>query len=331
MLKTDREKLFAQLNVFNKNSITPSLIIVYAIMILVFSLINPQFFSIGNFKGILATLSVAGIMAVGLTTVTISGNFDMSIGSTFGLTVVLVAKLFNIKGYTVPIPLIILAGLMVGLVIGLINGFFVTKIGINSIITTLATLAIFRGLTFYFSLNNISIPKEAFLVLGRYFVFNVIALPFIYFLVILIGFYVFLRFSRHGRNMYLVGANSSAARLAGVNISKTQFLPYIIAGLTASLGGIINAAQVGFANSTFGTGYEFRILTICVLGGISLVGGRGTLVGVFIATLIIGSISNGLALIDVPIAWRDAFTGIILIAAILIDSIRVSKRERLKL
>ena len=331
MLKTDRENLFAQLNVFNKNSITPSLIIVYAIMILVFSLINPQFFSIGNFKGILATLSVVGIMAVGLTTVTISGNFDMSIGSTFGLTVVVVAKLFNIKGYTVPIPLIILAGLMVGLVIGLINGFFVTKIGINSIITTLATLAIFRGLTFYFSLNNISIPKEAFLVLGRYFVFNVIALPFIYFLVILIAFYIFLRFSRHGRNMYLVGANSSAARLAGVNISKTQFLPYIIAGLTASLGGIINAAQVGFANSTFGTGYEFRILTICVLGGISLVGGRGTLVGVFIATLIIGSISNGLALIDVPIAWRDAFTGIILIAAILIDSIRVTKRERLKL
>lgn len=208
MAKINTEKFLSQVNVFSKNSITPSLVVVYAIMILIFSLINHQFFSIGNFKGILATLSVSGIMAVGLSTVVISGNFDMSIGSIFGLTVVIVAKLFNLKGYTIPIPVIILIGLMVGLVIGVINGFFVTVVGINSIITTLATLAIFRGLTFYFSLNNISIPKEAFLITGRYFVFKIIPLPFIYFILILAAFYIFLRFSRHGRNMYLVGANN---------------------------------------------------------------------------------------------------------------------------
>ena len=113
-----------------------------------------------------------------------------------------------------------------------------------------------------------------------------------------------------------------AARLAGVSIAKTQFLPFIIAGLLAALAGIINASQIGFANSTFGTGYEFRILTIVVLGGISLSGGKGTLIGVLIATLIVGSISNGLALIDVPINWRDAFLGIILIAAISVDSLQ---------
>lgn len=327
----NRQKILSNLNIFNKNSIAPSLVVVYIVMTLIFALINPRFFSLGNYKGIFATFSIAGIMAVGLTAVIISGNFDMSIGSIFGLSVVVVAKLFNLKGYTVPIPVIILAGLMVGLIIGLINGFFVTKVGINSIITTLATLAIFRGLTFYYSLKNISIPKEAFLVLGRYFVFGLIPLPFIYFILALIAFYIFLRFSRHGRNMYLVGANSSAARLAGINVSKTQFLPFIISGLAGSMGGVITAAQVGFANATFGNGYEFRILTICVLGGISLSGGRGTLVGVLIAALIIGSISNGLALIDVPINWRDAFTGIILIAAILIDSIRVARRERLRL
>jgi len=326
-----REKILNQLNIFNKNSIAPSLVLVYVLMIILFTLINPRFFSLGNFKGIFATFSIAGIMAVGLSTVVISGNFDMSIGSIFGLSAVIVAKLFNIDGFTVPIPVIILAALLCGLVIGAINGFFVTKVGINSIITTLATLAIFRGISFYFSLENISIPKEAFLILGRYFVFGFLPLPFIYFIVALIAGYIFLRFSRHGRNIYLVGANSSASRLAGINISKTQFLPFIISGLTASMGGIITAAQVGFTNATFGNGYEFRILTICVLGGISLIGGRGTLIGVFVAALIIGSISNGLALIDIPINWRDAFTGIILIAAILIDSFRVSRRERLKL
>ena len=330
-LNNSRQKILGAINIFNKNSIAPSLVLVYIIMIVFFSLINPRFFSLGNFKGIFATFSIAGVMAVGLSAVIISGNFDLSIGSIFGLTVVLVAKLFNLPGYSIPIPVIIIAGLLVGLVIGAINGFFVTKVGINSIITTLATLAIFRGLTFYYSLKHISIPKEAFLILGRYFVFGVIPLPFIYFIIILVGFYLFFRWSRHGRNMYLVGANLSAARLAGININKTQFLPFIISGVTASLGGVITAAQVGFANATFGNGYEFRILTICVLGGISLVGGRGTLIGVLVSALIIGSISNGLALIDIPINWREAFTGIILIGAILIDSIRVSRRERLKL
>lgn len=331
MAKKRREKILSQINVFKKNSITPSLIVVYAIMILIFTLINPRFITITNLKGILAILSITGVMAVGLSTVMLTGNFDLSVGSIFGLTVVVVAKLFNLKGYTVPIPVIILAGIMVGLVIGVINGLLVTKIGINSIISTLGTLAIFRGLTFYFSLENISIPKEAFLNIGRYFIGGIVPLPFIYYIVILVFAYIFLRFTRHGRNMYLVGASVSAARLAGINISKTQFLPFILSGVTAAIGGVINAAQVGFANATFGTGFEFKILTICVLGGISLIGGRGTLIGVFVAALIIGSISNGLALIDIPINWREAFVGIILIGAILIDSIRVARKGRLKI
>jgi len=326
MIKEKQGKLLSRLNVFNSNSVTPSLIVVYILMILFFSMINPRFFSFGNFRVIMASLAISGIVAVGLTPVVVSGNFDISIGSTFGLAVVVVAKLFNIPDVTIPIPIIILAGLSVGAIIGFVNGILVTKVGINSIIVTLGTLAIFRGLTFYWSLDNISIPKEAFLLLGRYFVFDFIALPFVYFVLLLIAGYLLLRYTLTGRNIYLVGANSTAARLAGINIQKTQFLPFMISGIMAALGGVVNAAQVGFANSTFGTGYEFKILTIVVLGGISLNGGRGTLTGVFIATLIIGSISNGLALIDVPINWRDAFIGIILIVAILIDSLQHQMR-----
>ena len=318
--------LLSRLNIFNKSSITPSLIVVYALMVLIFSLVNPRFFSVGNFKAIMASLAVSGIVAVGLTPVVLTGNFDISIGSIFGLTVVVVAKLFNVAG-GVPIPVIILAGLAVGLIIGVINGLLVTRIGINSIIVTLGTLAIFRGLTFYWSLSNISIPKEAFLQIGRYFLFNVIPLPFVYFIAALVAGGLLLKYTRGGRNMYLVGANANAARLAGIRIKRTQFIPFIISGLMAALGGVINAAQVGFANSTFGTGYEFKILTIVVLGGISLKGGRGALAGVFFATLIIGSISNGLALIDIPINWRDAFIGMILIVAILVDSVKLQLRS----
>jgi ribose transport system permease protein len=325
---TERQRgreLSSRLNVFNRSSITPSLVVVYAAMVLIFSLVNPRFFSVGNFKAIMASLAVSGIVAVGLTPVVLTGNFDISIGSIFGLTVVVVAKLFNVAG-GIPIPVIMLAGLAVGLVIGVVNGILVTRIGINSIIVTLGTLAVFRGLTFYWSLSNISIPKEAFLQIGRYFLFDVIPLPFVYFLVALLIGGLLLKYTRGGRNMYLVGANPNAARLAGIAIRRTQFIPFVISGLMAALGGVINAAQVGFANSTFGTGYEFKILTIVVLGGISLKGGRGALAGVFFATLIIGSISNGLALVDIPINWRDAFIGMILIVAILVDSVKLQLR-----
>jgi len=322
MIRGKRASILSRISVSGKNSIILSLIVVYGIMILVFSLINPRFFSVVNFKAIMASLAISGIVAVGLTPVVLAGNFDISIGSIFGLAMVVVAKLFNIPGVVIPIPLIVLAGLMVGVVIGAVNGFLVTKVGINSIIVTLGTLAIFRGLTFYYSLDNISIPKEAFLRIGRYFLFDVIPLPFIYFLVLLAVGYFLLRYSRLGRDMHLVGANSTAARLAGIKIRKTQYLSFLISGIMAALGGVINAAQVGFANSTFGTGYEFKILTIVVLGGISLNGGRGSLIGVFVATLIIGSISNGLALIDIPINWRDAFIGFILISGILVDSVQ---------
>jgi ribose transport system permease protein len=311
-----------RITLFGRDSVTPSLAIVYALMVLVFSLINPRFFSLGNSKAIMASLAISGIVAVGLTPVILTRNFDISIGSIFGLSMVVVAKLFNIRGTSFPIVVIMLAGLSVGVVIGAINGFLITKVGINSIIVTLGTLAIFRGLTFFWSLDNISIPKEAFLRLGRHFVFGVIPLPFIYFIVLLAIGYFLLRYTPTGRKMYLVGANPTAARLAGIRIRRSQFIPFIISGLMAALGGVVNASQVGFANSTFGTGYEFKILTIVVLGGISLNGGRGTLPGVFFATLIIGSISNGLALIDIPINWRDAFIGIILIVAISVDSLQ---------
>jgi len=325
----DRNRVFFyRLNPLTARSIEPALAVVYFLMVLVFSLVNPQFFSFVNFKAIMASSAIAGVAAIGLTPVVLTGNFDMSIGSTFGLAMVVVAKLFNVSEVTIPVAFIIFAALATGALIGAFNALLVTVVKINSIIVTLGTLAIFRGLTFYWSLNNISIPKEVFLQFGRYFLFDTIPLPFIYFIFLLIIGYFLLKNTRAGRNMYLVGANVKAARLAGVDILRAQFLPFVLAGLLAALAGIINAAQVGFANSTFGTGYEFRILTIVVLGGISLTGGKGSLVGVFISTLIVGSISNGLALVDVPINWRDAFLGIILIVAISVDSLQQQFKAR---
>jgi len=330
MNNLSRKNFLETINVFNKNSMTPTLIVVYALMIILFFSINPLYVSIANIKSIFANLTIAGIMAIGLTTVILAGNFDLSVGSVLGVSAIVCAKLYNIEGIAIPLPVVILAAIAVGVVIGALNGFLVSFVGINSIITTLGTLAIFRGLAYIYATETARIYYKPFIFMGRGYVAEFIPITFIYFIAILVLVYLALRFTRFGRNIYQVGANNTAARLAGISVRKTAFYTFIISGVTSAIGGMIMASQLAFAQGEFGLGYEFRVLTICVLAGISLAGGRGTLVGVLVATLILGSISNGLALADVPIDWRDAFQGIILIAAILIDSIRVRRRELLR-
>ena len=318
------------INVFNKKSMTPTLILVYAVMIVLFSSINPLYISLENIKGIMANLTITGIMAVGLTTVMLTGNFDISVGSVLGVSAIICAKLYNIEGLDLPLFVVILAGIAAGAAIGALNGFLVTVVGINSIITTLGTLSVFRGFAYLFAAETARIYYKPFISLGRGYLFGNIPNTMVYFIVLLVIMYLVLRFTKFGRNIYQVGANKEAARLAGVSIKKTTFFSFVISGVTAAIGGILMASQLAFAQGEFGGGFEFKILTICVLAGISLAGGRGTLVGVLIATLILGSISNGLALTKVPIDWRDAFQGIILIAAILIDSIRVRREQLLR-
>jgi ribose transport system permease protein len=329
-MSENNQKFWSKINFFNKNSMAPSLLLIYALMIVIFSSINPLFVTVSNFKSILSNMGIFGIMAVGLSLVMITGNFDMSVGSILGISAVVAAKLFNIPGVVIPIPVVILISIATGALVGALNGFIVTYIGINSVITTLGTLAIIRGLAFVYATEPSLINNEAFIKIGRGYIFKIIPQSFIYMIVILFLMYLVLRFTKFGRDIYQAGSNQNAARLAGVNVKRTQFLAFIASGVAASIGGIIMASQLAFAQGEFGLGAEFSVLTICVLGGISLVGGRGTLVSVLVSIFILGSISNGLALIRVPVEWRDAFQGIILIAAILIDSIRMRKRELLK-
>ena len=318
------------INVFNKKSMTPTLILVYAVMIVLFSSINPLYISLENIKGIMANLTITGIMAVGLTTVMLTGNFDISVGSVLGVSAIICAKLYNIEGLDLPLFVVILAGIAAGAAIGALNGFLVTVVGINSIITTLGTLSVFRGFAYLFATETARIYYKPFIFVGRGYVFGNIPVTMLYFLGLLVLVYLILRFTRFGRNIYQVGANADAARLAGVSVKKTTFYTFMISGATAGLGGVVMASQLAFAQGEFGLGFEFKILTICVLAGISLAGGRGTLVGVLVATFILGSISNGLALTKVPIDWREAFQGIILIAAIMVDSIRVRREQLLR-
>jgi ribose transport system permease protein len=240
------------------------------------------------------------------------------------------AKLFNIPNVEIPLPLVIIIVIFIGAIIGAINGFFVTVVGLNSIITTLGTLAIFRGLCYVYGLEPLTISNQTFTYIGRGYILKNIPLSFFYMTVIFIIGYLALRFTVFGRKVYLVGANLESAILSGIQFKKIQFTTFIISGATAAISGILLTSQLNYAQGEFGLGYEFKILTICVLGGISLMGGRGTLVGVIVATFILGSIASGLALIGMPLNWREAIHGGILIMAILIDSFRLRRRELLR-
>jgi len=321
---------WSRLNIFKIASITPSLLIIYGAMILFFSILNPLYVSGANLKSVFSNLGISGIMAAGLSIVVLTGNFDLSVESILGIGAIVSAKLFNIPGVHIPIPIVILIALLAGAAIGALNGFLVSYVGINSIITTLGTLAIFRGLSYLYATEQSLIGYKPFIELGRGYLFKHIPLTFLYMIIVFVAIYLILKYTKFGRNIYSIGANTYASRLAGINTGRNVFFAFVISGVTAAMGGVLMASQLAFAQGAFGVGFVFKVLTIVVLGGISLAGGRGTLVGVFIATLIIGSISNGLSLVDVPVDWREAFQGIILIAAILVDSIRVRRRELLK-
>ncbi len=329
-INVNKKTGWQRLNIFKVNSIAPSLVIVFILMCVIFGSINPQFLSFVNFKTILSGLSVYGMMAVGLTFVVLTGNFDVSIGSIVGICSIVMAMMFNIEGVTIPIPVIILIGIVLGALVGSINGVLVAYVGINSVITTLGTLAILRGISLLLANKPALIADKFYVAMGRGFIEKTVPYSFVYLVAIFVIAYLLLRFTKFGRNIYQVGSNSGAARLAGIPVKRTQFLSFVVAGISCGITAFLMTSQAAFAQGEFGTGFEFTILTIVVLGGISLAGGRGTLVGVAAALLVINSIANGLTMIDIPVFWREAFNGVILITAILIDSIRVRRRELLK-
>jgi ribose/xylose/arabinose/galactoside ABC-type transport system permease subunit len=288
-----------------------------------FTILNPLFMDLKNYQTIATNAPIIGIVAIGLGTVILSGNVDLSVGSLAGLISVISAIL--LKNTQLSLTIIVIIGILIGIVIGAVNGFIVNYIGVNSIITTLGMWASLKGVSMILSSGTVYFNNQQFQQIGRGYFFKVIPNVFLFMIIILIIMYTVLRFTKFGRNIYLVGANTASARAVGINVKKTKFLTFLISSGFAAFAGIILASRFSGAAHDFGIGWEFRALTICIVGGISLSGGRGTMVGLFFALLILGSLSNGLTMINMPVNWRDFFEGGILLLAIIIDSMRVRR------
>jgi len=307
---------------------TPTLIGIYIVMLILFSLTSKNFLVIQNIKGIFNNFAVYGILAAGVTVVMIGGGFDLSVGSTAGLAGIVSAVLL-MKGITVPTPVVFLIAIAIGCIVGLINGLIITKVGINPIITTLGTLAIIRGVCYFWADLNPRILNVFVQNLGRIYIGNVFPITTVYIIVSFVILTLILKFTRFGRDLFTIGGNENLARLAGVPVDRIKIISYVISGFFCSMAGLLLISQLGSGRPEYGTGAELEVLTIIVLGGVVVGGGKGNFLGVFIALIIIQTISNGMVLLDVPVFMRTVVKGALLVLVIAIDALRNRKNLQL--
>lgn len=292
---------------------------IYALLIVALSLKSPYFLSVNNFLNILVAVSTIGIIAIAMTMVIVSGGLDLSVGSVVALTGVMVAQL----SHQMPIGAAAAIALVCGLVFGLFNGFAITRVGINPLIATLGTLSIARGLAFVFSGGlTQTIESEAFGFLGRGRIANIPFQVIVLALLTLVAVWV-MRSTVFGRSIYAIGGNAQASRLAGLPVLRLQTAVYVLSGLSAALGGLFLASQLGAGAPAAAAGIELSVIAAVILGGTSLSGGKGTIAGTLLGVLILGTLNNGLTLLNVSSYYQEIARGAVLLMAVSLDQIRL--------
>lgn len=318
---------------------TGALLVVLAALFTYFSIASPFFLNSENLINILQNVAVVGIIACPATLLLISGQFDLSVGSGVGFAgmfMAVAALAPGTGGVDLPLALnlqitsALVVAVLATLLVGFINAFCVTVIGINALITTLGTLAIFRGLTKvlgdgqsirienFGDLGVLRIPADGLPIIGVG-----IPLPVYIFAGIVVLFWAVLRYTVYGRSLYAIGASPAAARLAGIRTKRVIFIAFLLSALCVALAGLIRLSQVAVASVNSGLGIELSVVTAVVLGGASLSGGRGGIGGTVLAVLIVGVLANGLIQLNVPSFWIEVANGLLLLGAVTVDRLRV--------
>lgn len=304
------------------------LFVILAIFIVVFSVLNRQFLTAGNLMNILRQISMFGIVVVGYTMVMVSGGCDMSVGGQLALCGMFAATL-NVS-FGLPVAVCVILTLALGALFGFINGLLMTVFNIMPLIVTLGTMLFFQGASYIISGGSAIFGiSNSFKWIGQGTI-GPIPVPII--LVILIGIlgYVVLHKTYFGRQLYAMGGNPEAARLAGVSIKKYRLAVFTITGILAALAGVIMTARTGSAQPSAGASYPFDCMTAVVLGGVSFAGGSGSMLGAMMGVVIIGVLNNGMQLIGMDSNMISCVKGIVLLIAIGIDSMQYVRGKKSK-
>lgn len=297
------------------------LYIVFALLIGVFGVLNPIFVSRANIVNLLQQSSVACIAGVGMVFVMITGGIDLSIGSIIYLSSALCVMATN-AGAGLGVALLIAVG--AGAAVGAVNGFIIARLKLVPIIVTLAMMFIVRGLTLTITeikMQYFMNPVGDFIARSR--LLGAVPLIVVTMLVVVAAGQFVLKYSAFGRHLYAIGNNRVASMKSGIRVEQKTFLTYLLCGALAGLAGLIGGAQVGGVTTTYGSGMEFLVISACVLGGVSLFGGKGRVFpGAFVGVLIVMSIENGLVMAHANVYLYTVVRGIVIFLAVMVDCMR---------
>lgn len=318
-------------NMIKKNNIVSRLMkqkempIFLALFILcvVLSLSSEFFLTSKNILNVLRQFSVIAILAVGQALIIITGGIDLSVGSLVGLMGVITAIL---AGMGLPAWVVFIGVILAGCIAGSINGLFVTKVRINPFIVTLGMLSIAKGVALLITGGMPISIENPITYLGSGYVGSVPVPVIIMFFVVIVG-HIFATRTLFGRNIYAVGDNERAAKLSGIRVDRVKMMVFIIMGALCALSGMIMSGNLSTAEPAAAEGYELDVIAAVVIGGASLAGGQGSIIGVILGAAIMGVLRNGFVLLEVSAYWQVVTIGLVIIAAVALDSIKNRKQD----
>ena len=295
-----------------------------------------KFFNETNLIEIVRNASIPAIIGVGVTYVIITAGIDLSTGSMLALVGMVMA---NIYVYTLlPIPIMIAAGLVVGLACGLANGIIVAKLNVPEFIGTLATMLIFRGLTYIIAVKNdigaiesVRMNHSHYAFLGEDVFFVGLYYVIIAMIIIVAIGQIILKYTRFGTNLYSVGSSKKAATLSGIDVMKTRIMAYAITGVTVAIGAVFMTAKLQSTTANLGMDFEFDPIAAAVVGGVALSGGSGDVIGTLIGALFMATLDNGVKMLDMNASYQYVVKGTIIIAVVIFDALykrRIDRRAK---
>lgn len=306
-----------------------------AVAILLLLAIIATFFVDGfskNIDRVIVEASLYGMIAVGLGLVMVTGNIDLSVGFQAACAAVLAVLVYNVTGGNLILAAII--AIISGIVTGFINGFTVVKLGISPLIATIATNYIYKGFVYFFTKDGAIYPEGELRrqfqdALSKKELFNVdaLAVPVLIVIAVLVVLYFIMRKTRFGVSLYIAGDNAEAGQFAGIDIKKSVWITYIMCGVCCALAGLFLASNAGSAIYSQGEGRDVFAISACIIGGIKMAGGKGTMVNLLLGILIMRVISTAMDMMLIPAAWVDFVSGALLIVILIIDRFTAVKKD----
>ncbi|WP_313126510.1 ABC transporter permease [Proteiniclasticum ruminis] len=308
--------------IWKKFSRELGIIIALIILVVIFGLLEPLYLTPTNLLDIVDQTVINGLLAVGMTLVIITGGIDLTVGSTMAVVIVSIGQ-FLINGLNPFISVIL--GMVLGFILGTINGFLISKMKLQPFIATMGMMSLYRGVAYLITGGwpVLNIPQRFRTIMDGDLI-GIIPSSVIILLVVTFVAYILLKHTKFGTYLYSMGSNEEATRLSGVNVDKNKILAYAACGVTTALAGMVILAKLGTGEPAAGQGYELNAIAAAAVGGTSLSGGKGSIVGTFFGALLLQALRIGLIVIGVDTFWQYIATGGIIIAAVYLDIIQTN-------